>query len=329
MNTLRVWRAGWWIAALVTGAGLLLVLAGTLRISHVAPFAAIVGLRNALTVLACLGFAASAIALLWRQNRPLAAPLAAGLLVLTIVSGTVVVGRGFSNDRPAPMAAGTLRILSWNTNGDLVDPPTVAALAARLDATIMVLPDADIGTDAGSYERAFRNANHPMLLRAAGTPTARIAVYVAAPYNGDGNVTVGPDPDRTLRVTPNTPNTANLPTIVAVHAAQPTWGGTAEWNTEQDWVAGQCRSGQVIAVGDFNATVDSFDNAALGRCVDTATARHAASVGTWPTRLPTWLGMPIDHVLATPDWRVRSFTVITDEDESGALHRPIFTVLSR
>jgi endonuclease/exonuclease/phosphatase family metal-dependent hydrolase len=39
--------------------------------------------------------------------------------------------------------------------------------------------------------------------------------------------------------------------------------------------------------------------------------------------------MPIDHVLVTPQWKVDSFTVLTDRDESGARHRPIFAVLSR
>jgi endonuclease/exonuclease/phosphatase (EEP) superfamily protein YafD len=325
--TARAWRIGWALAAPVTAAGLLLVLATSLQISRVVPFAALLGPRNALTALACAGSVIAAVTLLWRPCRPVVTPLALSLLVLTVMSGTVVARRGFADPKPAPPAAGQLRILSWNTNHDLVDPPTIAALAARLRANIVVLPDANIAWTASSYAHAFEAVKYPMRLGVAPRPSAQIAVFVAAPY-GDRyrHVLAGPDPDKALRITPDT---GDLPTIVALHAAKPTLPGSNEWNTEINWVAEQCRSGAAIAVGDFNATVDGFGTATLGNCADAATARRAGSVGTWPTAAPTWLGMPIDHILVSPGWHPQNFATITDQDRSGARHRPIFATLTR
>lgn len=318
---------GFCLAAVLTAAGLLLSLAVLLRINRAVPFAALVDLRNALTALACAGFVVAAVASSWRQSRPFAAPLALGLLVPGVISATMVGARGFANSEPAPPRAGQLRILSWNTNGDLVDPSNIAALAARVHANIVVLPDANIAWTATSYANAFQNANYPMRLVTTPGRSMEIAVFIAAPYSADyDSVQTGPDPNKTLRIASNT---ANLPTIVALHAPQPTLHGTKQWSTELNWVADECRSGQVVAVGDFNATVDSFGTSTLGSCVDAASIRHAGSVGTWPTTAPTWLGMPIDHVLATSGWRTQTFTVITDQDHSGTRHRPIFVTLTQ
>lgn len=323
---IRAWWAGWVLAGLVVLAGLLLVSASPLGINRTVPFAALLGPRNALTMLTCLGFVAAAVSMLWQRPRSVATPFALGLLVLTVTSGTVVVGRGFANAEPAPPAPGQLRILSWNTNDGLVDPPVIATLAARLHADVVVLPDTDPGA-ADYFATAFEDVGLSMRLHADPGPSGQIAVYTAASYDSlYDHVVPGPDPGKTLRITSGTPD---LPDIIALHAAQPTFHGTAQWNTDLNWVADQCRSGEAVAVGDFNATVDGFGSAGLGGCLDAATARHAASVGTWPTALPTWLGMPIDHVLTTPGWHARTFTVITDQDDSGALHRPIFTVITR
>jgi len=317
---------GWAIGALLAAAGLVLSLADWLGINRAVGFAALVAGRNAVTVACAAGLVVALPMLVWRRGRPVTGPVALGLAIVTAASGVVALGRGYANASPARPTAGQLRILSWNTNGGLVDPPTIAALAARLRATILVLPDADI-TDTAGYDRAFRAARYPMRLAAAHTSSEQIAVYLAAPYDRYyDRIAAGPDPTRTLRLASSG---ADLPNIVAVHAPQPTRRGTAPWNADLNWVADQCRTGQVVAVGDFNATADSIGAASLGHCADAALDRHAGSVGTWPTALPAWLGMPLDHVLATRSWHARTFTVITDQDDSGALHRPIFTVLTR
>lgn len=327
LSRVTIRPVGAFLALLVALSGLLLISATPLHINRLVPFAALLGPRNALTALACAGFVSASAAAAWRHGRPLTAPLALSLLLLTVISGTAVVGRGFTNPAPAAPAAGQLRILSWNTNGDLVAPSAIAALAARLRADVVVLPDANIGSTASSYAQALRDVRYPMWLDAIPGPSQRIAVYVTAPYAAHyHHVTAGPDQGRSLQITPDTPD---LPAIVALHATQPTFHGTEQWNTDVNWVSDRCRSSHVIAVGDFNASVDGFGGSALGHCVDVASARGAGSVGTWPAGAPVWLGMPIDHILTAPGWIARTFTVITDEDHSGARHRPVFAVLAR
>jgi endonuclease/exonuclease/phosphatase (EEP) superfamily protein YafD len=44
--------------------------------------------------------------------------------------------------------------------------------------------------------------------------------------------------------------------------------------------------------------------------------------------VPQVLGSPIDHVLATPDWRVEAFRVLDGYDDAGSDHRPIVATLS-
>ena len=52
-----------------------------------------------------------------------------------------------------------------------------------------------------------------------------------------------------------------------------------------------------IVVGDLNATLDNGPlRAALGGCVSAARGRDAL-VGTYPSGLPRWFGIQIDHVL--------------------------------
>jgi len=123
------------------------------------------------------------------------------------------------------------------------------------------------------------------------------------------------------------------PRIVAVHAVAPIRWELRNWRSDLDWLAEQCSGGNVIMAGDFNATVDHFagrgvDGGDLGRCRDAAVAAGAGGLGTWPTDVPELLGSPIDHVLATPGWRVDAFRVIGDVDQSGSDHRPVVATLT-
>lgn len=84
-----------------------------------------------------------------------------------------------------------------------------------------------------------------------------------------------------------------------------------------------------MVAGDFNASIDGFNGPALGQCRDAASRMKSAAVGTWPTNLPTWLGMPIDHVLAGNTWKVVSYSVLTSQDKTSARHRPTLAVMIR
>ena len=322
----RRWVAAGAVALLVAAAGVLLALAPELGMARAWGIAALLPARDAVTVgvgalaLVCVGLA------LWHPSRPIAAPLAIALLIVSAFDTPGLFARGLHNPAPAPATAGQLRVLEWNTNGDLVDPAVIAALAAREHANVVVLPEANIAFTAPQYRSDFAAAGAPMTVFAAPSAGAQAAVMMtdalAADYRQSG---AGPDVRKTLVLTPTV---AGLPRIVALHAPHPVGGNTGVWRATLDWVTQQCGDGAVLVAGDFNASIDNFGGPRLGACEDVASEQRAGSVGTWPTKLPTPLAMPIDHVLTTRGAGViESFTVLTGEDRSGARHRPTLTVL--
>jgi endonuclease/exonuclease/phosphatase (EEP) superfamily protein YafD len=133
------------------------------------------------------------------------------------------------------------------------------------------------------------------------------------------------------------------PTIVAAHPVAPLPQYVGQWRSDLAWLAAQCEGDDVIVAGDLNATLDHMSGLEapavdvtgaetrtdLGRCRDAARLAGAGAIGTWPTGVPSILGTAIDHVLATPSWRVSGFRVIGDRDEQGSDHRPILAQLTR
>ena len=314
--------AGVFLAAL----GIALAFAPGLRINRVPGVAAVLPARDALTAAGAV-FLLMAVALsFWRAPRPAAVPVGAGLLVALAACAPAMITRGLRDPAPARAAAGQLRVLEWNTNGGLVSPAVLAALAVREKANMIVLPDARIGVAAAAYRRDFASAGLPVAVFAAVGPDAQAAVLMTASLAARYRVAgTGPDPRKTLVLDAAAPG---LPRVVALHAPLPGRHSTAAWRATLRWVAAECARRPVLAIGDFNASVDNFGGDSLGACRDAAITRHAGSVGTWPAILPAALAMPIDHALTTPDaGTVESFTVLTSEDSSGARHRPTLTVV--
>jgi len=125
------------------------------------------------------------------------------------------------------------------------------------------------------------------------------------------------------------------PAILAVHTLAPLPPMLPQWQQDLASVAAACASGDVILAGDFNATLDHMsglphtEGGTLGRCADAADATGNAAVGTWPTMLPPLLGGAIDHIMASPEWRVTGMRVIQSHDGLGSDHRPVLAQLSR
>jgi endonuclease/exonuclease/phosphatase (EEP) superfamily protein YafD len=87
-------------------------------------------------------------------------------------------------------------------------------------------------------------------------------------------------------------------TVIGAHPASPqNLHLTAVRNAEIDVIAGLARAapGPVAAMGDFNATPWS---APLRRLVRSSPLRYTdIAATTWPTSIPRWLGIKIDHIL--------------------------------
>ncbi|MGY4860045.1 endonuclease/exonuclease/phosphatase family protein [Cryobacterium sp. AP23] len=242
--------------------------------------------------------------------------------------------------------ASSITVLSWNTLGDAPGAAAIAALAVAEDADVLTLPETTEETGVLIAE-ALRAAGRPMWVHTVSfdlISKARSTTLLISPDLGDYTVTsaAGSGPPGNTNVLPTvvaTPVDGAGPTIIAVHAVAPIQWEMSNWRSDLDYLATQCGSGQagsagVIMAGDFNATLDHFSGratsagAVLGDCRDAAVAAGSGGLGTWPASAPMLLGAPIDHVLATADWRVRGMRVIDTENDAGSDHRPIVATLT-
>ena len=312
---------------LVLVPGLLLLLAPRLGLGRAPVFAVVLALRQPLTV--GLGGVAMVVILLSliRAARPYLLPAAVALTLIALVSGITLVSRGLSGG-PSPESAA----------GQAADP--VVEHQRR--------PGGARGDRRAGRSRARGHPGHPGRERRPcrrrteeGIHRRRLpddAVRTRGVVGGVGGLRPA-RPGRRLprprtralprqdpRVAPTTPD---VPLLVALHAPQPGVRSTGPWSSTLAWVEQQCTTRTAVAVGDFNGTVDNFGGPGLGGCHDAAVATGSGAVSTWPTSMPAWLGMPIDHVLAADGWTTTGFSVITDQDGGGARHRPILAVLRK
>ncbi|TNM59473.1 endonuclease/exonuclease/phosphatase family protein [Streptomyces sp. NP160] len=329
-------RATTWaraLAVLIAASGAVLFLAPMLGWERWHLVAATLPARSGLTTAAVVGLLLTAGASVRRSWRAPAIPLAASLALVTALHAPVVIARGTTTEPVAAPAPGQLRVLEWNTNGALVTPDVVAQLAQEQQADVVVLPQRALKDGNWGFRRAFNRAGYPMKRASAGDYRAQVSVWMTADLAPHYRYAYGPDPEKSVALIPvpaGDPDAVGLPAILALHAPWPVGSTMDAWRRDLDWVTDLCSTGSpVVVAGDFNASIDDFGGATLGNCIDAAWQRDGASVGTWSTRLPTLLAMPIDHVLLTPSaGEVASFTVLTDQDGSGARHRPVMAVIT-
>ncbi len=104
------------------------------------------------------------------------------------------------------------------------------------------------------------------------------------------------------------------------------------WPKGLAFLAKICHRNTIVA-SDFNLTLDHWGRFAddpashLGACSDAARTVGSGGLGTWPTALPAILAAPIDHVIATRQWKATAFRVGTELDGSGSDHRPVIATL--
>lgn len=299
--------------------------------------AQLVSLRGFAAAVALVGVVAATIgALLAYGARRFLASLALMLLVFVAVTAAVLSTRGFGNLAFTTENSSDVTVLSWNTLGDAPGAETVARLALDEGADVITLPETtnEFGKDVAiimqgegrpmwvytlAYDEISKARSTTLLVStdlgsyefdATATTTSQLPTIVATPRDGSG------------------------PTIIAVHAVAPLPGEMSGWRGDLDWLAAACVGDNVIAAGDFNATVDHMTGlaaspeATLGACRDAGLASGNGAVGTWPTMLPALLGAPIDHVMFTDNWHVSGMRVVESHDKEGSDHRPVIVQLS-
>ncbi|MFD1720218.1 endonuclease/exonuclease/phosphatase family protein [Amnibacterium endophyticum] len=289
------------------------------------------------TAVAAVGGAVvlSALGHLTRRFRRLAGALALVLVAYAVAVTGVLLARGIGAPDLPRSGEFDLTVLSWNTLGDSVPADAIARAASSEEADVIALPEttrdraravAALLAEDGRRYRVFSRDQQP------GIPARSTSLLVARGLGGyrevdDGDTTGVP----TVVVEPSAGQ--NGPRIAAVHTTAPYAIDPDVWRADLAWVAGRCDGRNVVLAGDFNATLDHFDGLGtgggqLGACRDGALATRNAAVGTWPTSLPPLVGTPIDHVLATPNWRFTGFRVLGDEDSAGSDHRPVLARLA-
>lgn len=273
-----------------------------------------------------------------RPIRRFAGAVAVLLLIFSVAVGSITAVRGFGFDTAGNTQQSDVTVLTWNTLGDAPGADTIAQLAIDSEADIVTLPETtkQAGIDVAV---AMRAAGNPMWVHTVAYDTvskARSTTVLISPRLGEyRQVSTSEDRADNTAVLPSVvlePVSGDGPRIVAVHAVSPLETQMDNWRNDLTWLASQCTGDNVIMAGDFNATVDHMaalghDDGTLGRCSDAASSAGAGAVGTWRSDWPALLGTPIDHVMATSNWEVTGFRVVTQLDETGSDHRPVIAQL--
>lgn len=302
--------------------------------------AQIVSFRGALVAASVAGGALLLAFAIFRPLRRFAASLAVVLLIFAVANAGILAVRGVNQADVSIATAGvdeSITVLSWNTRGEEPGVDAIAELALESGADIVALPETtdELGTEVALAMKAGGRPMWVWTLNFNEVYKARSTALLISPDLGEYTLSSAPGsgPPGNTNVSPTvvaTPVNGEGPTIMAVHAGSPTMGAMSAWQSDLDWLGEQCDAPNVIMAGDFNATIDhmagrGIDGGTLGRCTDAALAAGSAALGTWPTAVNPLLGAPIDHVLATDNWRVDAFRVLDNVDDSGSDHRPILT----
>lgn len=325
---------GWVLAAIALVAGVVLAVPQQLGISGVWGVAQLVSFRGALAT----GFFVAALlsaALPGRRHRRAFGAVA---MVAALVQIGILGQHGlFPSEPPEVADASRLVVVTLNTHGGDVPSQELADLAVIQHADVLAMPET-------SLDQAQEVA---ALLSARGVPMSAFGAQDKTLVDGQakryawssatsvlisdslGTYALDPEsiaPQTAFTVRPTSPGS---PTISVVHPTVPYGPGSMSgWLEQTKDAVGRCQAGgNTIVAGDFNATIDHPAFADLS-CLDAAKDAGAAGLGTYPAKLPAFLGTPIDHVLADPDsFSVAGVRVLEAPGKTD--HRALVAVLER
>lgn len=285
-----------------------------LGIDHRFPFVAAVAWRPQAAVVAV----ASA-ALLASGRRTRGAGLVLGAVGL---AGLAAVARRALPTRPGPQVTGDeLTVLGVNVLLGRADTGELATLIEREHPDFVVLPEA-------GYD--FRDKLMPLV------EVLGYRSWVSTPpgvHNGfgvtllaaarAGDVRVRSASAMRARHLEATGGVLGSRVLYAAHPAAPTRPARArEWRRDLTVLAQWTRRLPApIVVGDFNSTFDHGPmRAAAGGCRSAADGTGRGLLGTYPSSLPRWFGIQIDHVLVPAGAVTERLEIV---DVGGTDHRGV------
>ena len=323
------------VTGLVVGVvvALAVLLPGYVGLDGVTPFAQLAALTPmTLVVVMASAFVGRFAAVLVRRKGPplderrprlFAAGFAAmiGAAVVALAAAGIVGSRLLADDAPAGPRGPT--VLTLNADQGRADVDALAALVRERGADVVVLPE------AGNLFRARLTALLPDY-------RGWSAEADSPDDEASTSVLLGPRvPQPQVRTVPGAlfgtlDVTVSSVRIVAVHTAAPfPPERVGRWQEDlARLVAPVCAApptSPTILVGDLNATADhSAFRAATAGCTDALPSAGAGAVATYPTDLPRWFGIQIDHVLVGGGLGVADAEVL---DVPGTDHRAVLARL--
>lgn len=329
------------VAVLFAAAAAVLTWPSFFRVERYYPIAQTISFRGALTIALAAIVVIALLLALARGARPFALTIALIAALATGVNGATLQARGLGTESLPAKSEDAIRVMTWNTAGPATSADAVARLAVAMEADIVSLPETTIETGE-AVAIAMRELGHPMWAHHAEDPStewdAGSTTLLISPDLGDYAVIEssvdGTSNTSTVPSAVAMPVAGDGPVVVAAHAVAPRPSYMSEWREDLRWLADQCASDNVILAGYFNTTVDHMsglgvDGGTLGLCRDAAAETGNGSVGTWPTDLTGILGAPIDHVMATAQWKPTGSLVLETQGSSSSDHRPIVVQLER
>ena len=290
-----------------------------LRLERFAPFAEMLALRPMGAV--CLLLVAVGIVVARPAWWPSAAALAAiALAAVVFVLFSRVVPLGSARALSTAPGQPTLSVLSFNVFDGQADVPSLGHTITAERPDLVVLPEAGeryrqlLLTSIGGLGYHSWTNGRPQ------EPDVDGVVVLAAPSMGALRAQVL-DKHTKFAWIELTGGRLGAVRLVAVHTAAPVSGSVPAWRADLAALAMWCQhtTTPVVLAGDFNATLDHRELRSLG-CTDVAAAVGRGLTGTWPTSLPTWLGVQIDHVLVGGGITPSSARVL---DLPGSDHRAV------
>ncbi len=236
----------------------------------------------------------------------------------------VAVGPQWFPGGPRPAdGAPIVRIYSanvWARNTD-VDPILASIRAADADVVVLIeLGDAP----AERLDELLAGYPHRVVTPRIERPSGPARSVIASRWP----LTAIPDRADGLHVVGATVRTSLGPVhLLGVHLTRP-WPFQEQWGQISQTMALQeileDLDGPVVAAGDFN----SVSTARIGKQVRRDLGLHPAPgfPGTWPSFLPSLMGMTIDQVWVSPDLAYVSRRL---GRANGSDHRPVVTEFTR
>jgi endonuclease/exonuclease/phosphatase (EEP) superfamily protein YafD len=298
----------------------------------------VTSMRGLLAAIGLLGVVLFGVIALSSPNlRRFAGGVALLLLVFCGIQFAVLSTRGAGEAAFPVKESGDLTVLSWNTLGDSPSVETLAQLVLDEDADIVVLPETSADYAGQVQNLLDANGAYLQLIGLEYDPDLKARSTIVLISNDLGSYAR----DDSLGGTDTLPSVLAVPVdgtgpvIIGAHPIAPVAGEMAGWRQGLEWLAARCGGENVILAGDLNSTLDHYTgldaasdaSGGLGGCRDAARVTGSAAIGTWPTALPTLLGAPIDHVMATGTWEFVGFRVITSYGSADSDHRPVVALL--